>query len=188
MPANNSNQARGFFGIGAEGISKPLNLGNLMRSAQAFGASFAFTVDAHQALAPSSSDTSKSQNHLPYYAWASAGDMVVPQGCALVGIEFIEGATDLPSFRHPASAVYVLGPERGSLSPQMLARCDHIVKVPTIFCINLAMAGAIVMYDRVRVLGRHAPRPVAPGGPGKPVREHLHGAQLKRRAPAGGEE
>ena len=31
---------RGYFGIGAEGISKPMNLGALMRTAHAFGASF----------------------------------------------------------------------------------------------------------------------------------------------------
>ena len=35
---------RGYFAMGVEGISKPLNLGNLIRSAHAFGASFFFTV------------------------------------------------------------------------------------------------------------------------------------------------
>ncbi|MDE0409622.1 MAG: RNA methyltransferase, partial [Alphaproteobacteria bacterium] len=29
---------KGYFGIGVEGLSKPLNAGNLFRSAQAFGA------------------------------------------------------------------------------------------------------------------------------------------------------
>ena len=33
-------------------------------------------------------------------------------------------------------------------------------KIPTSFCINVAMAGAIVMYDRVRSLGRFEPRPL----------------------------
>ena len=37
---------RGYFGIGAEGISKPMNLGNLIRSAHAFDASLVFLVDA----------------------------------------------------------------------------------------------------------------------------------------------
>ena len=37
---------RGYFGIGAEGISKPMNLGALMRTAHAFGASFFFTIAA----------------------------------------------------------------------------------------------------------------------------------------------
>ena len=35
---------RGYFGIGIEGSSKPMNAGNLFRSANAFGASFVFTV------------------------------------------------------------------------------------------------------------------------------------------------
>ena len=59
----------------------------------------------------------------------------------------------------------MLGPEQGSLSPELLARCDHVVRIPTSFCINLAMAGAIVMYDRVRCLGRFPPRPLSEGGP-----------------------
>ncbi len=37
---------RGFFGIGVERISKPMNLGSLLRTAHAFGASFVYTVDA----------------------------------------------------------------------------------------------------------------------------------------------
>jgi tRNA G18 (ribose-2'-O)-methylase SpoU len=37
---------RGYFAIGAEAISKPVNLGNLLRSAHAFGASFVFTIGA----------------------------------------------------------------------------------------------------------------------------------------------
>ncbi|MFV2092292.1 MAG: RNA methyltransferase, partial [Hyphomicrobiales bacterium] len=161
-------------------ISKPLNLGNLMRSAHAFGASFIFTVDAHKTLGPSISNTSKSHDHIPYYAWASVAEMAVPQGCALVGVEFVDAATELPSFHHPTRAIYVLGPERSSLSPAMLARCDHLVKIPTIFCLNLAMAGAIVMYDRVRSLGRFAPRPVAVGGPVEARQVHVHGAPWGR--------
>ncbi len=37
---------RGYFGIGVEGVSKPMNLGSLWRTALAFGASFVFTVGA----------------------------------------------------------------------------------------------------------------------------------------------
>ena len=35
---------RGYFGIGIEGVSKPMNLGSLMRTAHAFGASFCFAI------------------------------------------------------------------------------------------------------------------------------------------------
>jgi len=154
-------RARGYFGIGAERISKPLNLGNLIRSAHAFGASFVFTVGAHPNALDFISDTSKSGSHLPYYHWASIGEMCLPEDCRLVGVELMADAEDLPSFRHPVKAAYVLGPELGAFSPELIARCDHLVRIPTDFCINVAMAGAIVMYDRVRVLGRFAPRPMS---------------------------
>jgi tRNA G18 (ribose-2'-O)-methylase SpoU len=95
--------------------------------------------------------------------------MALPQGCKLVGIELIEGAIDLPSFRHPLRAAYVLGPEQGSLSEPLLARCDYVVRIPTSFCVNVAMAGAIVMYDRTRTLARFADRPMREGGPGAPA-------------------
>jgi tRNA(Leu) C34 or U34 (ribose-2'-O)-methylase TrmL len=59
----------------------------------------------------------------------------------------------------------VLGREKGDLTQEMLARCDHVVKIPTKFCINVSLAGALVMYDRVISLGGYGPRPIMPGGP-----------------------
>jgi tRNA G18 (ribose-2'-O)-methylase SpoU len=111
------------------------------------------------------SDTSKSFQHLPYYQWDTIDDMDLPKGCQMVGIELTDDAVMLPTFRHPQAAAYVLGRERGDLSPEMLARCDHVVKIPTKFCINVGLAGALVMYDRHISMGGHAPRPIMPGGP-----------------------
>jgi tRNA G18 (ribose-2'-O)-methylase SpoU len=155
---------RGYFGIGAERISKALNLGNLMRSAHGFGASFTFTIGAAYQAAEAHADTSKGALHLPHYNWASVDSMALPTGCRLVGIELLEEAIDLPSFHHPLRAAYVLGPELGALSPELAARCHYIVRIPTSFSINLATAGSIVMYDRIRSLGRYPPRPVGEGG------------------------
>ena len=172
---------RGYFGIGAEGISKPMNLGNLVRSAHAFGASFVFLVDAHYTVASALSDTSQAETQLPLYRFASVGELVLPGRCQLIGVELLDEAALLPSFRHPQNAAYVFGPERSSLSPAMVARCDHVVRIPTRFCINLAAAGAIVMYDRMLSLGRFAPRPVRSGGPVEPLRPHVHGKVITRR-------
>jgi tRNA G18 (ribose-2'-O)-methylase SpoU len=157
--------ARGYFAIGAERISKTLNLGNLMRSAHGFGASFTFTIGASYAALEARSDTSKGSQHLPHYNWRSVDELVLPEGCRLVGVELIDRAIELPSFRHPWRAAYVLGPERGSLSAALIERCDYLVRIPCHFCINLAMAGAIVMYDRARSLGRFTERPLHEGGP-----------------------
>ena len=55
---------RGYFGIGAEGISKPMNLGNLIRSAHAFGASFVFLIEAHYTVNSALPDTSQAERQL----------------------------------------------------------------------------------------------------------------------------
>ncbi|MGI9491017.1 MAG: RNA methyltransferase [Geminicoccaceae bacterium] len=173
---------RGYFGIGAEAISKPMNLGNLIRSAHAFGASFAFLVDAHYTVASARSDTSDAEKQLPAYRYDRPDELVLPKRCSLVGVELLDDAIDLPSFRHPLNAAYVFGPERSSLSSEMVARCDHVVKIPTRFCINLAAAGAIVMYDRTLSLGRFAARPVRSGGPTEEVERHVRGeVRIRRR-------
>ena len=160
---------RGYFAVGVDGISKPMNLGNLLRISHAFGASFFFTVDARAGLPQALSDTSKAQGHLPLYQFGSARDLRLPEGCQLVGVEITDDAVELPSFRHPARAAYVFGSERLSLSAGMLRRCEHVVKIPTRFSINVGMAGAIVLYDRMLTLGRYRERPVRPGGPEEPV-------------------
>jgi tRNA G18 (ribose-2'-O)-methylase SpoU len=154
---------RGYFAVGVDGISKPMNLGNLLRIAHAFDASFFFSINAQVSLKEAQSDTSSAQGAIPVYAFASAADFRLPVGCRLVGVEITDDAVELPRFRHPLRAAYVFGAERMSLSPEVLKRCEFAVKIPTRFSINVGMAGAIVMYDRLISTGGYGGRPLAPG-------------------------
>lgn len=178
---------RGYFGIGVEGLSKPMNAGNLYRSAHAFGASFVFTVASSYDPDIRKSDTSDITGQVPFYSFETLESMSLPRGCALVGIEITDDAVDLPSFRHPRCAAYVLGMERGSLSPQLVDWCDHVIKIPTLFSLNLATAGAIVMYDRLISVRQFGARPVVPGGPIEPVPLHQFGEPVIRRKMTGQE-
>jgi tRNA G18 (ribose-2'-O)-methylase SpoU len=157
-----------------------MNAGNLFRSAHAFGASFAFTIDSDLPLRVAGSDTSNAWTQMPYYRFDVVDALVLPAKCVLVGVELLDEAVELPSFRHPLQAAYVLGPEKGSLSPDLIERCAHVIKIPTQFCINVATAGAIVMYDRAISLGRYAERPVSSRG--KPVEPppHVQGVSILR--------
>jgi tRNA G18 (ribose-2'-O)-methylase SpoU len=128
---------RGYFAIGVEGISKPVNLGNLLRSAHSFGASFVFTIGADPRALEMRSDTSRAETHVPLYHWRDLAELALPKGRSLVGIEMLEEAADLPSFPHPLRAAYVLGPERGALTPELAARCQHLVRIPTAFSLNV---------------------------------------------------
>ena len=147
-PGLTLNEIEAFPGISTtptvatcEVISKPMNLGNLIRSAHAFGARFFFTVGA--AAEPeieAVSDTARSPTHLPLYRYGSPAELTLPEGCKLVGVEILDEAIELPNFPHPLAAAYVLGPERGRLSPPMIARCEHIVRIPSRFSINVGVA------------------------------------------------
>lgn len=176
-------RTRGYFGVGAEGVSKSANMGALLRTGHAFGAAFCFTVGGgFDARAGRAADTADTPSHVPLWRWGEVAAMQLPRECALVGIELLADAVDLPSFRHPLNAAYVLGPERSGLSPALRARCRHVVRIPTRFALNLAVAGALVLYDRLLQHGRFADRPVASGGPDRALQPAAgHGDPVFRR-------
>src|SRR6185312_4988142 len=171
---------RGYFAAGVDVISKAMNLGNLMRISHAFGASFFFSIDSQVKMADIKlADTSASAGHLPFYKFDTAAELRLPQGCRLVGVEITEDAIELPRFKHPTRAAYVFGAERYSLSPATLARCEFVVKIPMKFSINVGMAGAIVMYDRLISLGGYPARPIRPGGGAEEIPpQHTWGAPI----------
>ncbi|WP_025899947.1 RNA methyltransferase [Sneathiella glossodoripedis] len=172
--------SRGYFGIGIEGVSKPMNAGNLFRTAHAFGASFVFTIGAEYSVRKARSDTSVAPKNIPWYDFDSVDDLRLPNLCKLVGVELLDEAVDLPSFFHPVSAAYVLGRERGSLSPELQAKCDYFIKIPTSFCLNVATAGAVVMYDRIVTHGRFAKRPTSELGKAIALPDHVQGPPKNR--------
>jgi tRNA G18 (ribose-2'-O)-methylase SpoU len=173
---------RGYFAVGVDGVSKAMNLGNLMRISHAFDASFFFTVNAAVKLSDTRySDTSQMQGALPYYRYDTADDFRLPTGCRLVGVEITEDAVELPRFRHPLRAAYIFGGERLSISSNILSRCEFVVKIPMRFSINVGMAGAIVLYDRLISLGNYPARPDRAGGKVAEVPPtHMWGAPLVR--------
>jgi tRNA G18 (ribose-2'-O)-methylase SpoU len=170
---------RGYFGVGVEGVSKPMNLGNLVRISHAFDASFFFSVAPRLKLSDAASDTSNAEGQLPFYSFEHPDDFRLPLGCRLVGVEITDDALELPRFRHPTRAAYVFGAERYSLSPRMLSLCEFVVKIPTRFSINVGMAGAIVLYDRMMTMGGYGRRVTPSGGEDVPP-PHTWGAPLSK--------
>lgn len=139
---------RGYCGIGIINSKREMNLGALWRAACCLGADFIFTVGAryrHQC-----SDTTKAYKHIPYWRFGSFDDFKkhLPYDCILVGVEISDKARPLETFIHPERAIYLLGPEDGSLPDSIMEQCQHVVQFSSRFCMNVAVAGAIVLYDR----------------------------------------
>lgn len=70
-----------------------------------------------------------------------------------VAIELVENGESLADFEHPENALYVFGPEDGSLQRVTLQHCHRFVRIPTRHCTNLAAAVYLTLYDRM--LKRH---------------------------------
>ena len=158
-------RSRGYFGIGVEGVSKSANVGALLRTAHAFGAAFCFIVGAgFDARAGRLADTADT-------AGACAA-MALPDrrgaGCAAAlraGGRRTAGRCDRSALV-PPSGERCLCARPGAIRPvaRHAARCRHVVRIPTRFALNLAVAGALVLYDRLLQHGRFAERPVGSRG------------------------
>ena len=72
-----------------------------------------------------------------------------PENMEVVCVEFAEDAIPLPKYQHPDNALYIFGPEDGTLSQEIIDRADAVVYVPTKGCMNLAATVNVVLYDRL---------------------------------------
>ncbi len=67
----------------------------------------------------------------------------------MVCVELAEGATARPAFEHPDNALYVFGPEDGTIAQEVVDQADAVVYVPTVGCMNLAATVNVLLYDRL---------------------------------------
>ena len=65
-----------------------------------------------------------------------------------VAIEVRQQSECLTLFEHPEDAVYVFGPEDGSIPKAVLGLCHRFVHIPSRHCLNLATAVAVVLAHR----------------------------------------
>lgn len=83
---------------------------------------------------------------------ASLVDDLVRDGFTPVAVEVRQNSERLPYFEHPDKAVYVFGPEDGSLDRGITTACHRFVVIPSTSCLNLAAAVNVVLYDRAAKL------------------------------------
>jgi len=74
---------------------------------------------------------------------------IIPLGCTPVAVELVDGARPLPEYTHPDRAIYIFGPEDGSLDQSVRDWCEDTIYIPTTGCMNLAATVNVVLYDRL---------------------------------------
>lgn len=140
---------RGYFEIGIVNGKSPMNLGTLWRSAYQLGAAGIFTIGKRYSR--ESSDTYQSWRHIPLRCYQDFEEFfrTAPFSAPVIGVEM--GGTPLQEFSHPTRAIYLLGAEDHGLPQTTLEFCHQHVSLPSVRVesYNVAVAGALVMYDRL---------------------------------------
>lgn len=148
---------RGYASIALVDPKVPVNVGSTLRAAYVYGASQVVIAGDRGAISlrrtlNHGSNTPKGHLHIPTIL---CDDPLKhrPHGCQLVVVDLIEGATPLPSFRHPEQAMYLFGPEDGTIGKRFTEHAQHVVYIPTRNCMNLAATVNVVLYDRLAKRG-----------------------------------
>lgn len=140
--------------IGLQNPKSPTNVGGVMRAAGCYRANEVrytgkrYALAAHHRGEQYNTDTKRVSQHIPLMGVESLLDGL-DDDTQVICVDLVEGATPLPAFQHPAKAIYLFGPEDGTLDQALIDRADSVVYVPTVGCMNLASSVNVLLYDRL---------------------------------------
>lgn len=144
----------------------PFNVGASIRAASIFGArAVNWTGDRIEEAAWREARSKPDKERLPReerlkeYSHVQWGEWDKPDpigawrqslGLVPVAVEVLDHAESLPDFVHPERALYIFGPEDGTLGAGWLSACHRFVRIPTLTRtpLNIAQAVNLVLYDR----------------------------------------
>ncbi|MFH0288955.1 RNA methyltransferase [Vibrio owensii] len=135
--------------IGLYNPKSPTNVGAVLRAAGCYDAAqVRYNGTRYSRAVKFQTDTQNSQERIQLVEMEDLTANVADD-VEIVCVELVVGATALPHFTHPENAIYVFGPEDGSLPQEMVDKANHVVYVPTHGCMNLAATVNVVLYDRM---------------------------------------
>ena len=135
--------------IGLTNPKSPTNVGAVMRAAGCYQVDeVKYTGQRYEKAVKFHTDTKSATRTIPLTGVESFLDNLDSE-TKIVCVELAEGATPLPRFKHPENAIYIFGPEDGSISQDVADRADHVVYVPTVGCMNLSATVNVLLYDRL---------------------------------------
>jgi RNA methyltransferase, TrmH family len=127
-------------------VGDPGNVGTLLRSADAFGASLALSPGCADVTGPKALRASAGA---VFRVPTAAFDEVSGRRVALVP----EGGTPLARLEPGVPVTYVLGAEREGLPEDVVAACDDVATIhvaPSSESLNVAAAGTVALYEHRR--------------------------------------
>lgn len=141
------------FGVILEDPKYPRNVATVQRTCSCYGCGHLWITGKRVSLTPYDGYRLPREERMRGYKDVELKQLdfkmsQLPSHVVPVAIELVPGSENLTEFEHPENALYVFGPEDGSISKGMRSACHRFVKIPSRHCFNLATAATIVLYDR----------------------------------------
>ncbi len=141
------------FHVAIENMRHDLNIGSVVRTANAFGASEVHVVGRRRWNRRGAMVTDRYQ-HVRHHAdvgalaaWASGCDLPV------IGVDNVEGSVPLETFPLPARCLLVFGQEGTGLTPAAVDACSAVLAIAqfgSTRSINVGAAAGIAMHAWIR--------------------------------------
>lgn len=159
-------QANPHVTIALTNPKSPSNVGAVMRAAGCYQADqVIYSGRRYEQAVKFNKNTLKTDTHnaqgiIPLIGvedFINISDLLenIPASSKVICVDLVEGATPLPHFIHPENAIYIFGPEDGTIKQQVIDSADEVVFVPTIGCMNLAASVNVLLYDRLSKSVKH---------------------------------
>jgi len=151
------------FHVAIENWQHDLNIGSIVRSANAFLAASVRIVGRRRWNRRGAMVTDRYQHIAHHQTVQQLLDWARGQGLPVIAVDNVPGAEPMESFSWPASCVMLFGQEGPGLSAEALAGADRVVEITqygSTRSINAAASAAVAMHSWLLQHG-----PGKPGGP-----------------------
>ena len=152
------------YGVAVWNLSKDWNIGNLIRTANAFLCGEIVLVGSTDFDETGCAGIHRFERMRHFAEPESFLDYARGAGYEIVAVEIDAHAEWLPRFRYPARPLFLFGSELEGLPAEIADRAGHRVMIPQyglIPCLNVSVTCSIVLYDYVtRVHPDQQPAPV----------------------------
>lgn len=143
-------QQRAFpLHIAIENIQHDINIGSIVRSANAFNVAGVHIIGKRHWNRRGAMSTEK---YLELYHHKTVDEFIIwakKNSKTVIGIDNIEGSKNLSTYEFPVNAVLVFGQEGPGLSEEIQTKCQDIVAIEqfgSTRSVNVGVAAGIVMY------------------------------------------
>lgn len=141
------------FSVAIENWQHDLNIGSIVRTANAFAAQSVHIIGRRRWNRRGAMVTDRYQHVVHHEDVAGFAAEARRAGLPIVGVDNVPGAQPVQTFAMPERCVLLFGQEGPGLSAEAIAAADALVEIPqygSTRSINASAAAAIVMHEWIR--------------------------------------